>query len=90
MKSSKTLIYEKNNIAIRAHDSFVYHSTVYKLWKGGASLVEEKYYCSPKPLKIKKSDKYKKFKDYKLVRWLELEWAPEYWLEKNGYKLIEK
>ena len=35
-------IYEKNNIAVRTHDKFIYSSVIYILWSGGASLVEEK------------------------------------------------
>jgi hypothetical protein len=59
------------------------------LWKGGASLIEEKYYSSNKPISLKKKDLKKKMKGYNLVRFFELEYAPEKYLINNGFKLIE-
>ena len=36
------MIYEKGNEKITVNDKFIYCSSVYMLWKGGASLIEEK------------------------------------------------
>ena len=82
-------IYEKNNIAVRTHDKFIYSSVIYKLWSGGASLVEEKYYSSDKPIIIKKKDLKVKKKGYILYRFFKLEYAPEEYLIRNGYEIIE-
>ena len=82
-------IYEKNNIAVRTHDKFIYSSVIYKLWSGGASLVEEKYYSSDKPIIIKKKDLKVKKKGYILYRFFNLEYAPEEYLIRNGYEIIE-
>ena len=67
------MIYEKNNERIIVNDKFIYCSSVYALWKGGASLIEEKYYSSNKPISLKKKDLKKKMKGYNLVRFFELE-----------------
>jgi len=82
-------IYEKDNVAIRTHDKFIYSSIIYKFWNGGTSLVEEKYYSSDKPIIIKKKDLRLKRKGYFLYRFFHLEYAPEDYLIRNGYKLIE-
>ena len=82
-------IYEKNNIAVRTHDKFIYSSVIYKLWSGGASLVEEKYYSSDKPIIIKKKDLKVKKKRYILYRFFNLEYAPEEYLIRNGYEIID-
>ena len=85
MTSSK--IYVKDNIQVITNDKFIYHSEVWKIWKMGAILEEEKYYASPKLLKFKKKDLVLKKKDYSIHRFIELEYAPEDYLVKNGYKL---
>lgn len=77
-------IYEKNSDKVRVSDKFIYCSSVYKLWSNGASLVDERYYSSSKPINLKK--KQLKCKD--LFRFFELEYAPEEWLQQNNYKLI--
>ncbi len=82
-------IYEKDNISVIVNDKFIYHSEVYKLWKGGASLLEEKYYSSDKPIRLKKSDIKVKKKDYILYRFFNLEYAPEEYLINNNYKILE-
>lgn len=78
--------YEKDNIQIIVNDKFIYRSTVFKFWKGGATQLDEKYYASNKPIKLKKNSL--KRKDYQLYRFFELEYAPEHWLQTKGYKLI--
>ena len=83
------MIYEKNNQRITVNDKFIYCSSIYVLWKGGASLIEEKYYSSNKPISLKKKDLKKKKKGYTLQRFFELEYAPEKYLINNGFKLIE-
>jgi hypothetical protein len=60
------------------------------LWKGGASLVEEKYYSSNKPISLKKKDIKKKMKEYTLYRFFNLEYAPESYLINNNFKPVEE
>ena len=84
--SQKT--YVKNKQIVGVADKFIYCSSVYKLWKDGASLIEEKYYSSDNPIKLKKV-KLKK-KDYTLFRFFTLEFAKEDYLINNGFKLIEE
>ena len=83
------MIYEKGNEKITVNDKFIYCSSVYMLWKGGASLVEEKYYSSNKPISLKKKDMKKKEKGYTLIRFFDLEYAPENYLINNNYKIVE-
>ena len=78
--------YEKDNIQVIVNDKFIYRSTVFKFWKGGAAQIDEKYYASSKPIKLK--NRVLKRKDYQLYRFFELEFAPEQWLQTKGYKLI--
>lgn len=79
-------IYEKNKQRVTANDKFIYCSSIYMLWKGGASLVEEKYYSSDKPIIVK--DIKSKKKGYTLFRFFELEYAPEYYLIQNGWTKV--
>jgi hypothetical protein len=56
------------------------------MWRRGASLIDEKYYTSNKPLNIKKIPKLLKKKDYVIQRFINLEGAPEEYLINEGYK----
>lgn len=82
-------IYEKGKEQVVVNDKFIYCSSVYIIWKKGASLLEEKYYTSDEPIKLKKKDLKLKKKNYILYRYFDLEFAPEEWLQINGYKLIK-
>lgn len=82
-------IYIKNNIEVKVNDTFIYHSEIWKIWKLGAILESEKYYSSSKALKFKKKDLVLKKKDYTLFRFISLEYAPEDFLIKNGYKILK-
>lgn len=51
-------------------DKYIYCCSTYAIWKCGASLLEEKYYYSSKPLKsyhINKSN-YKIYRFFELIR----------------------
>lgn len=80
-------IYEKNKHIVHVSDKFIYCSSVYLIWKWGASLVEEKYYASKKPISLKKQIVRKK--NYIIQRFFELEFAPEKWLIQQEYELID-
>lgn len=82
-------IYEKDELRVVVNEKFIYCSEVYMLWKNGASLIETKYYSSDEPIKMKKKKKDKKqIKNYQLVRFLTLEFAPEEYLINNKFKLV--
>lgn len=85
----KPCLYEKNDHRVVVNDKFIYCCTVYMIWKNGASLVEEKYYSSNKPISLKKKDKKKVMKNYILQTFLDLEFAPENYLINNDYKIVE-
>lgn len=78
--------FSKDNVLVVSNDKFIYLSEIYILWKGGASLYDTQYYSSDKPIKFKKN-KVKK-KNYTIYRFITLEFAPENWLLRNGYKPI--
>lgn len=82
-------VYEKDKKRIIVNNKFIYCSSVYMLWKGGASLIEEKYYSSNKPISLKKKDIQSKKKGYTLFRFFELEYAPENYLINNSFKIVE-
>lgn len=84
------MIYEKDKQKVQVHNKFIYCSSVYKIWKNGASLIEEKYFTSNKPIKLKKKDLIKKEKSYTLYRFFDLEFAPENYLINNNFNLIER
>lgn len=80
--------YLKGNQIVFAFNKFVYCSTVYQIWSWGASLLEEKYYASNRPITLKKQQLVLKKKTYSLHRFFELKFAPEEWLQSEGWKLI--
>lgn len=80
-------IYVKDRHEVYVTDKYVYHSSVHKMWKLGAMLLNERYYTSDHPLNLKKIPKVLKKKDYNIYRFITLEGAPEHYLIKQGYKL---
>ena len=88
-ESNKSLVnmktYLKNNEAVGVNDKFIYHIEIYIAWKNGIALYDEKWYSSKEPLKFKKKDNLLKRKKYKWVRYITLTYAPQSYLERNGY-----
>lgn len=89
MKTSP-ILYEKEGQIVQVNDKFIYEDSIYQVFKGGIALYEEKYYASSKPIKLKKKDltNRKKKSDTYLVRYFTLEFAPESWLQKEGFTII--
>lgn len=79
------MIYEKKNEYVQVKDKFIYCSSVYKLSKRKAELIEEKYYSSTVPIKLKKKDLVLKKKEYILYRFFDLIAAPLEYLLNNNY-----
>ena len=85
-KSSENMrTYLKDDEVVGVNDKFIYHIETYVTWKGGVALFDEKWYSTNKPLKFKKKDNVLKRKKYKLFRIVTLDYAPQSYLEKNGY-----
>lgn len=80
-------IYIKDNQEVRVSTKFVYCSSVYRLWKQGACLIDEVYYASNQPLDLKKIPLKLKRRNYTIQRYIQLEGAPENYLITQGYKL---
>ena len=78
-------IYLKNDEVVAVADKFIYHVETYVAWKNGIALYDEKWYSSNEPLKFKKKDNLLKRKTYKLIRYVTLDYAPQSYLERNGY-----
>lgn len=76
--------YSKDGEIVGVNDKFIYHIEVYISWKNGMSIYDDTYYSSSKPLKFKKN--LLKRKTYKIIRYVNLEFAPKDYLERNGYK----
>lgn len=83
---SSRQIYVKNNYEVKVSTKFIYHSSVYKVWKSGAGLLDDKYYSCSNPLNLKKIPTILKKKNYSIMRYFELEGAPEQYLITEGYK----
>lgn len=81
------IVYTKDDQIITVSQKFIYCSSVYRIWKRGAYLMDEKRYASTTPLNIKKSQKSLKKNGYIIQRFFELESAPEEYLINKGYKL---
>lgn len=77
----------KNRQEVFVNPKFIYCSTVYKMWRRGASLMDEKYYSSDKPLNARRMSSVIKKKNYEIRRFISLEGAPEDYLLDNGYNL---
>lgn len=82
-------IYEKDKNIVYTNDKFIYNDELYLIWSWGASLLEDKYYSSDKPITLKKKDRKLKKKNYIIYRFFTLKFAPEEYLINNGYKIID-
>lgn len=81
------MIYVKDGNTCITHTKFIYRCSIYVCWRRGSALLDEKFYSCNKPLKLKKKDYYKKYKNYTIYRYFDLEFAPEEYLINNNYKL---
>lgn len=86
--TTSQIAYEKDKNIVYVNHKFVYHSEIYLIWSWGASLLDEKYYSSNKPITLKKKNQKLKKKNYIIYRFLTLEFAPEEYLINNGYKIV--
>ena len=88
--TTSVAIYEKERQIVQTHSSLIYETSTHNAFKRGTSLFEEKQYSTNKPLKLKKKDfiNRKKKADEYFIRFLTLEFAPESYLIKEGYTLI--
>jgi hypothetical protein len=88
-KSPKSLenmkTYIKNDEVVGVAETFIYHIETYVAWKNGVALYDDKWYSSKEPLKFKKKDNLLKRKTYKLFRLINMIYAPESYLIRNGY-----
>lgn len=80
------IIYVKDKQEVYVSDKYIYHSSVHKIWKTGACLLDDSYYTCDKPMNLTKVPKFLKKKDYTIHRFIELEGAPEHYLIKKGFK----
>ena len=81
------IVYTKENQEVFVSDNFIYRSSVYRIWKQGVCLIDDRYYTSKTPLNVNKVPTILKKKEYNVHRFIELEGAPEEYLIKNGYKI---
>lgn len=80
-------IYIKQGEEVIVNPKYVYRVTIYKIWKLGFSLLNEKTYTCCNPIDLKNLANTLKKKDYSIQRSIILEGAPESYLTKHGYKL---
>lgn len=68
---------------------FLYEVSVYKIAKNIAALIGSRFYKSDKLLKIKNDLTVKKFKDYKVVRYINILGVPKEFVEENNLPIYE-
>ena len=68
---------------------FLYEVSIYKIAKDMACLLDSKYFKSDNLLKIKNEVTHKKFKDYQIVRYINLLGAPMEFIEENNLQIYE-
>jgi hypothetical protein len=81
--------YIKNKQEVGVSPKFVYYSSVYKIWKNGACLLNDKWYASENPINLKAVKGKIKKKDYSIQRFIELKSAPEDYLISHGYRRMK-
>lgn len=68
---------------------FLYEVSVYKITKNMAGILDSKFFKSDKLLKIKNDVECKKFKDYQIVRYIDLLGAPMEFIKENNLPIYE-
>lgn len=68
---------------------FLYEVSIYKVAKNMAGLLDSKYYKSDKLLKIKNEVTCKRFKDYQIIRYIDLLGAPMEFIKENNLPIYE-
>lgn len=68
---------------------FLYEVSVYKITKNMAGILDSKFFKSDKLLKIKNEVECKKFKDYQIVRYIDLLGAPMEFIKENNLPIYE-
>ena len=68
---------------------FLYEVSVYKITKNMAALMGSQFYKSDKPLTIKKDSTIKKYKDYSIVRYVDILGVTKEFVEENNLPIYE-
>lgn len=68
---------------------FLYEVSVYKITKNMAALMGSQFYKSDKPLTIKKDSTIKKYKDYSVVRYVDILGVTKEFVEENNLPIYE-
>ena len=92
-KHTEIISYRFGDNKIEILPYFLYEVTIYQISKGMARLLESKYYKSNKVLNLKKNKSCKKYKNFSIVRYIDLLAAPVEFIKENKlqeYKLKKK
>lgn len=68
---------------------FLYEVGIYKITEDSAGILGSKYFKSDKLLDFKTEVEHKKFKDYRLVKYIDLLGAPIEFIEENNLSIYE-
>lgn len=68
---------------------FLYEVSVYKITKNMAALMGSQFYKSDKPLTIKKDSTIKKYKDYSVIRYVDILGVTKEFVEENNLPIYE-
>ena len=82
-----TYLFQGDRVEIMPY--FLYEVSVYKITKNMAALMGSQFYKSDKPLTIKKDSTIKKYKDYSVVRYVDVLGVTKEFVEENNLPIYE-
>lgn len=83
----QTYLLEDNRVEILPY--FLYEVSVYKITKNMAALMASQFYKSDEALTIKKDVTIKKYKDYSIVRYVDVLGVTKEFVEENNLPIYE-
>lgn len=82
-------LYQYNEDKIESMPYFLYEISYYKIEKNMAGLLDFKYFKSDKLLNIKNKIECKRYKNYLIIRYINLIGAPIEFIKENNLQLYE-
>ena len=82
-----TYLFQGDRVEIMPY--FLYEVSVYKITKNMAALMGSQFYKSDKPLTIKKDSTIKKYKDYSVIRYVDILGVTKEFVEENNLPIYE-
>lgn len=88
LTNTESYHFGENKIIILPY--YLYEVSIYKITNDTVNIINSKYYKSNKLLKTNKEIEYRKFRNYLLVRYIDLLGAPINFIKENNLQIIKK